>query len=388
MQGARTIRAPFFFMRCEVRYNRRSMEQFYKRAKKRIHRVKRYWLTAAFFGGFLTDLFLLDKVDSIIDNLILFFYVVLSMASLLVLYAGAAEKFPALWSRRAVMYAPLTLQYAFGGLLSGMLIFYGRSGSWYESWPFLFLIIGVIYGNETMKNRTQRLIFNIAMLFIGLFAYVVLIIPVLIAKMGALVFVGSGLLALFIMLGFVKALRRIVPNFIQLHLRAVVFTIGVIYVSFNFLYFANVIPPIPLSMKDVGIYHSVVRFEDSNEYQVKYEKPEWYQFWVDSNTTFHYQPGDNIYCFASVFAPTRLETEIFHRWERYDDVQGAWVDHGRFSYPIEGGRDNGFRGYTLIKNYSPGTWRCSVETARGQVIGAEKFEVAEGPVGEFVTEIR
>lgn len=364
------------------------MEQFYAKAKKRIHKIKRHWLTLSFFFGFLLDNITLNRVDQVFDNIVLFSYVVLAMISLLLVYAAAAEKLPERIYPYAKMYAPLLVQFAFGGLLSGILIFYGRSGSWFESWPFMLLILAVIYGNETIKNRTQRLIFNISMLFVGLFSYVVLIVPVLIGEMGAWIFVGSGILALLIMLGFVKLLRLIVPNFIQLHLRSVVFTIGLIFVSFNFLYFTNIIPPIPLSLKDVGIYHSVVHFKEANEYQVKYEKPEWYQFWVDSDTTFRYQPGDNIYCFASVFAPSRLETKIFHRWERYDETKGEWVEHGRYPYPIQGGRDAGYRGYTLIKNYTPGVWRCSVETERGQVVGQEKFLIEKGAPGEMVTELR
>jgi len=150
------------------------------------------------------------------------------------------------------------------------------------------------------------------MLFIGLFSYVVLVVPVITGKMGATVFVLSGILALGIMLLYIKGLRAIVPNFMMLNLRAVFFSIGVVFFSFNFLYFTNIIPPIPLSMKDVGIYHSVIH-HDTGEYEVKYEKPEWYVFWRDSDHDYRYEAGDNVYCFASVFAPARLKTDIYHR---------------------------------------------------------------------------
>ena len=100
------------------------------------------------------------------------------MVSLLVLYASAAEKLPERWIPRAKKYAPLAVQFAFGGLLSGMLIFYGRSGDLSQSWPFILIILAVIYGNETIRERSNKLIFNLSFFFIGLFSCVVLVVPV------------------------------------------------------------------------------------------------------------------------------------------------------------------------------------------------------------------
>lgn len=346
-------------------------------SRKSASLVKRHWLTLAFILGFIVDNLTLNRVDQLFDNLILLSYVIIAMVALLILYAGAAAKLPEQWVPRARKYAPLLVQYAFGGLLSGMLIFYGRSGSWADSWPFLIVIIGVIYGNETIKERATRLVFNLAVFFIALFSYVVLVIPVLTGHMGPWIFVGSGMLALMLMYGFIQLLFKIIPNFLSLHMRTVVFTIGTIFMGFNMLYFTNVIPPIPLSLKDVGIYHSVVRFENG-DYQVKYEKGSWWQPFKNSDDTFHAHDGDNIFCFAKVFAPTKINTEIFHKWEFYDEDKGEWRAVNRLSYGISGGRDGGFRGYTLIKNYQAGKWRCTVETGRGQVLGRETFEVEEG----------
>ena len=363
-----------------------TMNATFVRVKSTLLRHRKRWLTISFLLGFIIDSITLNRVDQIFDNVVLATYVLLAMGSLLILYAASAERLPENMVPFARKYAPLLTQYAFGGLLSGMLIFYGRSGSWFESWPFLLIILGVIYGNETIRDRTGRLLFNIAVLFIGLFSYTVLIVPVVFGVMGAWVFLGSGILALLVMYGFARLLRLVVPRFISMHWRELLFTLGIIYAALNFLYFTNIIPPIPLSLKDVGIHHSVLRF-DMGEYQLTYEKPEWWQFFRDSDKVFHYEADDQIFCFASVFAPARLSTEIFHRWQRYDEEKGVWVDHSRLSYTIEGGRDSGFRGYTLIKNYSDGDWRCVVETARGQVLGSEKFKIESGPKSELVNRI-
>ncbi|MEX0917757.1 MAG: DUF2914 domain-containing protein [Candidatus Paceibacterota bacterium] len=348
-------------------------------------RVKRYWLSIAFVLGFVVDTITLNNVEQIFDNLVLLTHVLLSMTALFLMYAAAAGRVPEQWVVPLRKYAPLVAQYSFGGLLSGMLIFYGRSGAWTESWPFLIIILAVIAGNEIIKDRSARFLFNLTVLFVGLFAYLVLIIPVISGYMGPLVFLGSGLLALLVMYGYIRLLQRVIPNFIKLQMRMLVFMIGIVFAGYNFLYFANIIPPIPLSLKDVGIYHSVVKFDDG-EYQLKYEEGAWWQFYKDSDTTFHPVAGGNIFCFASVFTPTRLHTDIYHTWEYYDEASKKWVEHSRLSYSISGGRDGGYRGYTLIKNFRDGVWRCSVETERGQVLGQEKFTVdSSEPPAPLVT---
>lgn len=349
--------------------------------------LKHHWLTVAFILGFFTDFILLNKVDDVIDNAILFFYVTLAMISIIIMYMAVASRWPESWNGRMRFFSIMALQYAFGGLLSGMLIFYGRSSSFGDSWPFLLVIIVIIYLNETVKDRAGRLVLTLSMYFIGLFSYVVLVVPVFLGKMGEWVFVGSGVLALVIMGCLLGVLRLIIPNFLAMQMRVVVFSIGSIFAVLNFLYFLNIIPPIPLSLNDVGIYHSVVRFENGT-YQLKYEEGDWWQFWKRSDSEFHPVIGGNIFCFARVFTPTKISTDIYHHWQYYDSVQKKWVTHARIPYSIHGGRSDGYRGYTFISNFRDGQWRCSVETGRGQVLGREGFEIdSTGTTGELVTRI-
>ncbi len=341
------------------------------KAQKTVAKAKRHWMTIAFLLGFLVDNLTLNRVDQVFDNIILFFYVSLAMTSMLLMYAAMADKLGENFALKTRKYAPLLIQYSFGGLLSGMLIFYGRSGDWTQSWPFMVLILVAIYGNETISDRASRLLYNLAILFIGLFSYVVLVVPVLTGHMGAWIFVGSGVLALIIMSVFIRILTAIIPNYMEMQMKTVIFSMGIIFVGFNTLYFTNIIPPIPLSLKDIGIYHSVVRFENG-DYQLKYEEGHWWQFYKDSDYVFHPKPGDNVFCFAKVFAPARLKTDIYHVWEK-KNKDGKWERQAKLSYYIAGGRADGYRGYTLIQNFSDGKWRCSVETARGQALGKETF---------------
>lgn len=358
--------------------------------KKSLSAVRHHWLTVAFILGFVADNITLNQVDQVFDNLVLAFYVLLAMVSMLLLYAGAADKLPEAVAHRARRWSPMLMQYSFGGLLSGMLIFYGRAGAWAASWPYLAIILLAIYGNETIKDRSTRLLYNLAILFVGLFSYVVLLVPVLTGMMGPWIFVGSGFIALFMIVGFVRVLRFIIPRFIELQMKPIVFVLGSVFATFNFLYFANIIPPIPLSLKDAGIYHSVVRFESQGTYQVKYEKGSWWQPFKKSDTTIHVTPGESVFCFAQVFAPTKIATDIVHVWEYKDAATGQWVEHARIPYAISGSSGGlGYRGYTLINAYQSGAWRCSVETTRGQILGQERFRIdTENQPAPLVTEVR
>lgn len=355
----------------------------------RFQKLRRHWLTVSFLLGFVIDNLTLNRVDEMLDNIILATQVVLSTISILIMYAAAAGKFSPGLNDFGAKYAPLVMQYAFGGLLSGMLIFYGRSGDWMASWPFLVIILAAIFGNELIKDRSQRLLYNLAILFIGVLSYIVLVIPVATGYSGPWVFIGSGFIAVGFIYAIVQILHLIVPRFMQLQMKGIIFTVGIIYLTFNAFYFTNIIPPIPLSLKELGIYHSVVRFPDEGVYQVKRIESPWWQVWSDSDRVFYPSVSSGVFCFASVFSPTKLDAVIYHRWQ-YKDANGDWVNHGdRISYPIDGGIDTGFRGYTQVSAFSPGIWRCRVENERGQILGHVKFTVANygvTPPGPLIKE--
>lgn len=356
-----------------------------ERAKSFFRTMYHHWLTVAFFLGFITDTILLNKIDDTLDNLILLFYVLLATTAILLLYIGVAERVSGRLSRGLKKYTPIVMQYSFGGLLSGMLIFYGRSGDWLASAPFLLLILTVIIGNEVIGKRSDRLVYNIALYFIGLFSYIVLVIPVILGKMGDLIFILSGVISLLIVTIVVQVLYRIIPNFMQVNTKRIIATIGFIYVGFNVLYFANIIPPIPLSLTVLEIEQSVIRLSNGN-YSVVSETQPWYRTLPFTRSVIH-PTGNSIACFARVYAPTKLETEIFHRWE-YKNTNGDWVERFRLGYPISGANNGGYRGYTNLQSFTDGVWRCSVETKRGQVLGRRTVIVNTGESGhETVTRI-
>ena len=352
------------------------------RHKKFLKWVKHHWLTFSFVLGFFSDLILLNQIDSLSDNLMLLFYALLATISLLLFYIGIAQRVPAWFGKKFIQFMPTLMQYSFGGLLSGMLIFYGRSGDWLTSAPFLLIILSVIVGNELVHKRSDRLIYHLALYFIGIFSYIVLVLPVLFRAMGDLMFFLSGLVALIIVSLLIQALHRIVPNFMNANIRRIILVIGSIYATLNILYFTGVLPPIPLSLNKLEIANLVVPAQGN--YQISTEAQPWWRKHPFIPPVLH--SNSELSCFARVYAPTRLSTKIYHRWE-YKGSNGKWVNRGRIEYPIIGSNQGGYRGYTTISNVQPGTWRCSVETKRGQVLGRYTVKVAGGAITNPVKKI-
>ena len=190
------------------------------------------------------------------------------------------------------------------------------------------------------------------------------------------IFFLSGLLSLAVMSVFGFALFSLVLRGSYLQLKQMIATVLGIFIIFNALYFFDIIPPVPLSLKHIGVYHSVLR-SSSGDYLVMYESSPWYVFWRDTSAILHYSLGQSAYCFSSVYAPTQLNTPIYHVWERYDTASKKWITTSRISYGISGGRGDGYRGFSATAALSPGDWRCDVENASGALVGRITFTAVE-----------
>lgn len=141
----------------------------------------------------------------------------------------------------------------------------------------------------------------------------------------------------------------------------------------NILYFTNLIPPIPLSLKDAGVYHSIVRNTDGN-YTVTGEDQGFWAFFQPYEL-FHEIPGQPVYVYSSIFAPANLSTQILHVWQHYNEATKKWETMNQTELSIVGGRDGGFRTYSIRIVSLPGLWRVDVKTPQGQLIGRIKFEI-------------
>lgn len=325
--------------------------------------------------GFTFDLFLAKRPDSIPDNILLLFYLGLSATIIVILNlrtrhvrAGREPVEPLLLL--------LVLQFCFGGLASNLLILYGKSGSLGGSLIFIALLIGLVIGNELLKNRYAQLRFNIAVYYTLLLTYLTIAVPTFILHtIGTWTFLVSGVMSLGVMAVFLFVIFRLVfrgdKRKQSLETAALILSI---FIIFNGLYFLNIIPPVPLSLKEAGIYHLVTR-DAAGDFSGTFEKKRWYEFWRDTADTYTVAAGQPAYCFSAVFAPGDLSTPIVHEWQYYDTDTKHWLTVGTVQFPITGGRAEGYRGFSIKRVLADGQWRCTVATTKGQVIGYITFNV-------------
>ncbi|MBU4479901.1 DUF2914 domain-containing protein [Patescibacteria group bacterium] len=336
-------------------------------AKNWVEKNERYLSPLFFISGFILDNLTLTRIDMLFDNLVLFGY--LSIATFCIILMNLVKK------EGAVKYLPLISQFAFGGLFSGYVIFYTKSASLTSSWIFLLILYALFLGNEKFKKYYKKSDFQVTILFVAIFSFLIFFLPVLLKQMGWQIFILSGLASLLIIYLLILFILDFSINRGKKEFRNIL----IVYLIFNFLYFTNIIPPVPLSLKNLEIYHSVEKSPSGN-YVVQRELNTWSLF-----NKFTKTPNSSIYIYSSIFAPTDLNTEIVHVWKKYDENIGKWIVRDKIKYQIKGGRAEGYRGYSLISNITTGKWKVSVETKGGQVLGVIKFKVIEGEP-ELITE--
>lgn len=326
----------------------------------------------AFVAGFMWDTLTLRRIDLWLDNLILISYLIIAGASIVLLNGRMAGRLTA----SLFEFIPLLLQFVLGGLFSAFVIFYWRSASLAASWPFILVLAFFFVGNEVFRERYQKLSFHTSIYFIALFSYSIFSVPILAGKISDKIFLVSGAVSLGLIALFVFLLYSLYPARVREAGRPLFISITGIYCTFIILYFSNIIPPIPLSLKEGGLYHSIQH--TSQGYAVTFEPAPWYaSFFQETDSTVHWVPGTPLIAFTAIFAPTKINTSIFHHWYYYDEASAQWISSDKPAFPIIGGRDGGYRGYTLKTGLHSGTWRVDVETARGQILGRIPFTVVE-----------
>ena len=106
-----------------------------------------------------------------------------------------------------------------------------------------------------------------------------------------------------------------------------------------------------------------------------YQQPKWYQVFKTDDNEFYYNEGDSVYCYAAVFAPTNLNQKIYHEWQLYSTNKSEWLSSDKLGYELKGGREGGYRGYTLKKNIKPGEWRVKIVTEDNLLLGTISFKI-------------
>lgn len=353
--------------------------------KKKIHSLKHWYETyeqrisvASLVGGFIFDNLTLQRIDNVWDNLWIAFNILLSGYIIILLNRkqGAEEGF----------WLPNILQFSFGALLGSTFVFYLRSATLSVSWPFILLMLAVILANEFFQKKYAKLALQLSFLYFSLFSFFIFLVPLIVKDIGPEIFVlsgGASLLALWIYIYFLGKFAT--QKFLESRTHIWLF-VTLIFFGINGLYFTNLIPPIPLSLKDSGIYHALST-DSKGEYLVVGEKQSLLSLF-SLRKSVHWHEGETLYAYSSVYAPGSLNTDIAHEWQ-HKDADGKWVTVTRIPLFLSGGRSSGFRTFSKKESFTAGDWRVDVKTSRGQIIGRLNFKIipTTGDV-KLVTEVK
>jgi hypothetical protein len=354
------------------------------RLKELVTEGWRHASTIIFVFGFASDSFFLPSFDAPITKYLGLTYLVV-IAVILLLREWVVERNTATDIERK-LFSLLTfgLSFFLGSALSFVFIYSMRSAALVVSWPLFLILLVCMVANEYVSTHNYRFTLDIAVYFIALVFYCIFHVPILFGAVNDFVFLVAVGISVAVGVLFVFVLRKSSETAEHESPRAFALAIG-IPMFVGMLYMLNVIPAVPLSLKESGIYHDIERSSDGGYTGGKEVDKRFFAKY--RSQTFHKSDEDNaVYYFSSVGAPAELSAPITHVWEYYDESSRSWVTSTTVSFELSGGRQDGYRAYSKKEHVFPGLWRVTVKVGSSRIVGRMTFRIENG--NATVQEIR
>jgi uncharacterized membrane protein YwaF len=329
-------------------------------------------------GGFAFDSWAFGRIDRPETQAVFIVYLLVAGIAIALLHGLESRPEGRKPSDRTRAILVFVTQFALGALLSGFCVFYIRSASVTSSWPFLLAMAAIFIGNEYLRRYHSRLVFAALLLFFSIYSYAILLVPLLLGRIGPVVFLISGVVAVALFFVYMRALARLGHERYRGARRQVAIGMVLVTIFLNLAYFLRILPPLPLVLTDAGVYHGAKRVNGNFEVLQEQEPPEW-QALFGTHAILHIQPGAKLYLYNAVFAPKGLKTRIVHDWQWLNPGKG-WQSQQRIAVNIAGGRDDGFRYYTTKTSPRAGQWQVNIQTFDGRAIGRVRFAVEQQAV--------
>jgi hypothetical protein len=333
---------------------------------------------AFFVGGFVFDAWMVsapDELFAILQQAAYLFFIA-SLIHFELLFRLHKWR-PGDFLLKAWPYRNLVLHFLLGTLLNIYSIFYIKSASLLNSFIFLILMIGMILGNELPFVKKSNVSLKVGLYSICLFSYFSILFPIIFGYVGYVPFgcaVASTLALFYLQL---RLLRRALLDQ-KVIFRAILAPCMSVLFVFVLFYFLGWIPPVPLSVKEQGVYHLVEKRD--GVFYLSTEK-KWWKFWQQGDSEFQAEPEDKIYFYAQIYSPARISDQVVIHWFE-ENAKGNWISSDTIPLKIQGGREQGYRGFAFKSNYAPGKWKIIVETSTGIEISRMYFDVIPRPPGE------
>lgn len=318
---------------------------------------------------------------------------------------------------KAIPAVEKAIHFFLGALMSTFTLNYFKSGSGPVSLAFVAVVFVFLVANEFPRFRRYGPVVRFALLSFCLLSYFAYLGPVLTGQVRPWMFTAAAAASVACMGAIFLRLLSWAPRLGAELRRSVLPGLGVQAVLVG-LYFLKVIPPVPLALTFIGIYHDVEpplravqvpatgpgartdrpvmreeRFVTNGQYRLLHERP-WWAFWQRGDQEFFARDGDQVYCFFSIFAPNKFQDQVSIIWTRWDEARREWVPKEKAAIPLGRGgaiQESGWRWFRSKARYEPGDWRAEVQTEDGRTIGAIKLTISRDTRVEprqFVMDLR
>ncbi len=321
------------------------------------------WKHLAFFvAGFAFDAFMIRRIDDV---------KVLVQQGLYLVACGILLGTIVVRRERAHRWTEPALHFMLGTLLNAYALFYVKSGSGVAVVLFLAVISALLLVNELPGIRRFGPVVLYGLYGFSLTSYLAYLYPMLFGRIRPWMFVLAVATSAvpLTLVGYFHTRAGDRPQVVRHALIPSLAVQGLLLT----LYFLGLIPPVPLSLMEIGIYHDVSRQPDGS-YRVSYLSPSWYKVWIRDDIVFRAQQGDRIYTFFRVFAPRGFRDDVRVAW-LYRPAGGGWTSAGDLPIAVTGGREGGYRGFSYKQAWRPGDWRIVVRSIDGREIGRRTFVV-------------
>ncbi len=336
-------------------------------------KYKEHSTTILFLLGFIFDVVMLPSIDHPITRYIGLAHITI-VAFLIMFREWVISRNTASKSEQKMYsFASFGIAFSSGAALSFIFVYAMRSAAFLVSWPLLLILLVCIIANEVVSTHDFRFTLDVGVLLIATLFFIIFNTPVLLKTQNDWIFALSIIISITISLLYLFLLQHTSESASYEAPRTYALAIG-IPMFVGMLYFLNVIPAVPLSLKDSGVYHNIVH-TDTGEFIAKADDDT--RFFEKYRTKTHkVLAGDTgVYFFSNIDTPASLTAPISHVWEYYDTTTGNWILAMKIAFDIQGGREEGYRAFSNKENITDGLWRVTVKIGDKRIIGREKFRV-------------
>jgi len=335
-------------------------------------RNERLLSTAFFLGGFLFDAIMLSRIDEPLMLVQQGVYLLVCGALLAISQRLELKKTePPAWLRKPWQYADHLLHFMLGTLLNAYSIFYFQSASGLTAVCFVITVAALLALNELPRFQRLGPVVLYALYSICLTSYFAYLIPVISGDLRPWMFYLAVTAASGLLFVQVYYLLRWGKSYLHVARHAAIPAFGV-QALFVLLYTLRIAPPVPLAIKQIGIYHQVKRVQGG--WELLQQTKTW-RFWRRADAVFLERPGDKLFCFVRIFAPRHFHDGISVVWFHHDPRHG-WTQAHRLALTVSASSAVGFATDAYLTEPMPGEWRVEIESQDGRTIGQLRFEVA------------